>query len=105
MSATTARRGMTAATARTVEATIIGLCIVSLALIFQPFSKWLSGLGMALVVVGGLAFNLVPLCQPGRPGHDLVRAAIIVVLIFVVVAALAIGSAYLYGEYLRVSRG
>ncbi|HMR32204.1 MAG TPA: hypothetical protein PKA13_15910 [Geminicoccaceae bacterium] len=96
---------MSASTARTVEATIIGLCIVSLVLIFQPFSKWLSGLGMGLVVLGGLAFNLVPLCQPGRPTHDLVRAATIVVIVFVVVAALAIGSAYLYGEYLRMSRG
>ena len=105
MSASTARQGMTAATARAVEAAIIGLCILALVFIFQPFSKWLSGLGMALVVVGGLAFNLVPLCQPGRPAHDLVRAVIIVVLVFVVVAALAIGSAYLYGEYLRISRG
>ncbi len=105
MSASTARQGMTAATARAVEAAIIGLCILALVFIFQPFSKWLSGLGMALVVFGGLAFNLVPLCQPGRPAHDLVRAAMIVVIIFVVVAALAIGSAYLYGEYLRISRG
>ncbi len=105
MSAGAARQGMSAATARGVEACIIGLCLASLVMVFQPFSKWLSGLGMALVVVGGLAFNLVPLCQPGRPAHDLLRAVMIVVLVFVVVAALAIGSAYLYGEYLRISRG
>lgn len=102
---TTARPGMSAGTARGVEACIIGLCIAALVMIFQPFSKWLSGLGMALVVLGGLSFNLVPLCQPGRPAHDLVRAAMIVVIVFAVVAALAIGSAYLYGEYLRISRG
>lgn len=99
------RRGMSAPTARTVEGCIIGLCIAALVMIFQPFSKGLSSLGMALVVLGGLAFNLVPLCQPGRPARDLWRAAMIVALIFVIVAALAIGSAYLYGEYLRASRG
>lgn len=98
-------RGMSAPTARIVEGCIIGLCIASLVMIFQPFSKGLSSLGMALVVLGGLAFNLVPLCQPGRPARDLWRAAMIVALIFIVVAALAIGSAHLYGEYLRASRG
>jgi hypothetical protein len=96
---------MSAATARAVETCIIGLCILALVLIFQPFSKWLSGLGMALVVLGGLAFNLVPLCQPGRPAHELLRAALVVVIVFAVTAGLAIGSAYLYGEYLRLSRG
>ena len=52
---------------------------------------------MGLVVFCGLAFNLVPLCEPGRPARDLARAAIIVVLVFVVVFLLAIGSAWLYG--------
>jgi len=98
-------RGMSAPTARAVEGCIIGLCIAALVMIFQPFSKWLSGLGMGLVVLGGLAFNLIPFCQPGRPARDLWRVAAIVAVIFVVVAALAIGSAYLYGEYLRISRG
>ena len=76
---------MSASTAKTVEARIIGLCIAALVLIFQPFSKLLSGFGMALVVLGGLAFNLVPLCEPGRPARSLVRAALIVVVVFVVV--------------------
>jgi hypothetical protein len=100
-----AGQGMSAATAKTVEACIIGLCIAALVMIFQPFSKGLSGFGMGLVVLGGLAFNLVPLCEPGRPARDLVRAALIVAVIFVIVASLAIGSALLYGEYLQVSRG
>ena len=97
-------RGMSARTARTVEAVIIWLCILSLVAIFQPFSKLLSGIGMALVVLGGLAFNLVPLCEPGRPSRDLWRAALVVVVVFVVVFVLATGSAWLYGEYLKATR-
>ena len=57
------------------------------------------------MVFCGLAFNLVPLCEPGRPARDLVRAAIIVALIFAVVFLLAIGSAWLYGVYLEALRG
>jgi hypothetical protein len=95
---------MSAATASRVEATIIGLCIATLAFIFQPFSKWLSGLGMGMVVFAGLAFNLVPLCQPGRPARDLLRAALIVALIFVAVFCLAVAAAWLYGEYLKATR-
>jgi hypothetical protein len=99
------RGGMSARTARTVENAIIGLCIAALVFVFQPFSKLLSGIGMGLVVLGGLAFNLVPLCEPGRPARSLVKAAIIVVVVFVVVLILALGSAPLYGEWLRAQRG
>ena len=74
------------------------LAIAALVMIFQPFSKWLSGLGMALVVLGGLAFNLVPLCQPGRPAHDLVRAAMIVLLIFAVGVLVDAGRRYVAGS-------
>ena len=77
------------------------LCIVSLAFVFQPFSVTLFGIGMASVVVGGLAFNLVPLCEPGKSFGSIIRAAVIVVVILVAVTGLAIGSAELYGIYLR----
>ncbi|HET6468724.1 MAG TPA: hypothetical protein VFG43_10140 [Geminicoccaceae bacterium] len=96
--------GMSAATAKRIERGIIALCAAALVFIFQPFSKDLSALGMGLVVLGGLAFNLVPLCEPGRPLRDLVRVALIVALIFVVVLCLAIGSAVLYGYYLAATR-
>lgn len=96
--------GMSAATARRIEATIIWLCIATLVLIFQPFSKWLSGLGMGLVIFAGLAFNLVPLCEPGRPARDILRGGVTVIVIFVIVLGLAIGSALLYGEYLKATR-
>jgi hypothetical protein len=95
------REVLTAQQARTVEWSIIGLCILALALIFQPFWLPLYSVGAGLVVLGGLAFNLVPLCRPGVPRRSLINAGIIVLVLLLVVAALAIGSAYLYGVYLR----
>ena len=100
----TKARGMSAATAGRIENSIILLCAASLIFIFQPFSKMLSGLGMALVVLGGLAFNLVPLCEPARPARDLVRASGVIVLVFCVILGLALLSAYLYGAYLTAQR-
>lgn len=97
-------KGMSARTAGRVEAAIITLCAASLVMIFQPFSKLASGIGMGLVVLGGLAFNLVPLCEPGRPARDLVRAALIVAVIFAVVLGVALLSAHLYGAYLETQR-
>ncbi len=96
-----AQGGMSRSQAAGIRNVIIGLCIVSLIFVFQPFSLTLFGIGMVAAVVGGLAFNLVPLCQPGRPLASVIRAAIIVVVILFVVIGLAIGSAELYGIYLR----
>ena len=93
--------GMTRQQARRVEYAIIGLCIVALALIFQPVSFTLFGIGAGLVVLGGLAFNLVPHCRPGVPARALVKLALIILLILVSVIALAIGSVELYAIYLR----
>lgn len=97
--------GMTAGQARTVEFAIIGLCLAALVMIFQPFSLRLYGIGAALAVVGGLAFNLVPLCRPGTPARALLRAAAIVLTILLIAALLGMGSAKLYGVWLEVSRG
>ena len=58
--------GMSPAAAQRLEWAFIGLGILALALIFQPFSLTLFGVGCALVVFAGLANNLLPLCQPGR---------------------------------------
>jgi hypothetical protein len=93
--------GMTARQARTVEWSIIGLCIIALAMIFQPFWLSLYSVGAGLVVLGGLSFNLVPLCRPGVPPRALIKVGLIVLILLLVVAAVAIGSAYLYGEYLK----
>lgn len=92
--------GMTAHQARRAEYSIIGLCLVALVMIFQPFSAALFSLGAGLVVLGGLAFNLVPFCRPGVPVVSLAKAALTVLAVLAVVVVLAIGSAYLYAIYL-----
>lgn len=96
--------GMSAATARTIEYAIIALCLLSLIMIFQPFSLTLYGIGAGLVVLGGLAFNLIPHARPGVPLRWLVTVALIVLAILVAAFLLAVGTSYLYAWYLEASR-
>ena len=88
-------------TARQIEYGIIGFCLLSMALIFQPFIKIGFTIGCIMVVIGGLAFNLVPFCEAGKPVRALLKGAVIVLIVFAVTVVLALGSAYLYGVYLR----
>jgi hypothetical protein len=90
-------RGMSPRAARQAEYAIIALGVLALALIFQPFSLELFGFGCALVVVAGLINNLLPLCQPGTRPRTLLRAAILIALIFCVVLLVSLTAAYLYG--------
>ena len=94
------RSGMTRRQAHTVEYAIIGLCVLALALIFQPFWLWGYTIGAGLVVLGGLAFNLVPHCRPGTPFRRLVRIGLTVLAILLAVILLAIGATELYALYL-----
>jgi hypothetical protein len=96
--------GMSAATATRLEYSIISLGVLALALIFQPFSLTLFGVGCGLVVLAGLANNLLPLCEPGRPLGSIARIGAVVLAIFFAVALVAIGAAYLYGLYLAANR-
>ena len=96
---------MTANQARMVEFGIIGLCVMALLLIFQPFALPLYSIGAGLVVLGGLAFNLIPFCREGVPGRKLVKVALIVLAILAVAFALGIGTGYLYVWYLEFQRG
>lgn len=91
--------GMSALAAQRLEWAVIGLGFVALALIFQPFSLALFGIGCALVVFAGLANNLLPLCQPGTTYRSLVIAALIVALAFFVVMLISIAAAHLYGVF------
>ena len=91
---------MSARLARRIELVIVAGSALALALVFQPFSLDLYSVGAGLVVLAGLAFNLVPLCTPGRPLRSLIKAALIILAIFVVVLAIALGSAMLYSVYL-----
>jgi hypothetical protein len=99
------RTGMTARQAAALEWSIIGLCVGALVLIFQPFSLTLFGVGAGLVVLGGLSFNLVPLCRPGTPARKVAMVGLIVLAVLVVVVSLAIGAALLYGEHLEAQQG
>jgi hypothetical protein len=97
-----AQAGMTVNQAKTVEYAIIFVSVLSLVLLFQPFSLELYSIGAGLVVLAGLVFNLVPLCTPGRSFRALLHAALIIAVIFVVVTLVALGSALLYSWYLTV---
>ncbi len=97
-------QGMSATTARFIESAIIGLCLLALVLIFQPFSLTLYGVGAGLVVLGGLLFNLIPHCRPGVPLRWLLTVVLIVVALLILVFLLSIGSTYLYALYLEASR-
>jgi hypothetical protein len=79
------------------EFAIIGLGVVALVMIFQPFSLLLFGIGCGLVVLAGLANNLLPLAQPGVRARSVVFAALVVALIFCCVLLLSIAAAHLYG--------
>lgn len=101
MSETSTNSGMSERTAKIIERSILALCGFSLIAIFQPISQILFGIGAGLVVLAGLAFNLVPLCQPNRSLWKLMKGALIVLVVFLLVTALAVGSAELYGIYLK----
>ena len=91
---------MTATQAKFIERAIICLCVLSILAIFQPFSVTLFSIGCVTVVVGALAFNLVPLCREGVPVRALIKVILIVIVILGVAAVLGIGTAFLYVEYL-----
>lgn len=95
---------MTASQARMVEYGIIGLCVLALVMIFQPFALPLYSVGAGLVVLGGLAFNLIPFCREGVPGRKLLKVALIVLVILGLAILLGIGTGYLYVWYLELKR-
>ena len=96
--------GLTKRQAKLVERLIVGFSILSLVFLFQPFSMTLYSIGCIAVVVGGLSFNLVPLCVEGVKVSQLIKIGLIIFTILIVVAIIAIGSGHLYGIYLESSR-
>ena len=87
--------GMSGKTALRLEMSIIGLGILALVLIFQPFSITVFAIGSGLVVLAGLVNNLLPLAQPGVPARSVVIAALVVAMIFCIVLLVAITAAHL----------
>ncbi|MEM8630632.1 MAG: hypothetical protein AAGF74_05300 [Pseudomonadota bacterium] len=95
---------MTAFQAKLIERFIIGLCVLSILAIFQPFSLTLFSIGCVTVVIGALAFNLVPLCREGVPVKSLIKVSGIILLILFIAASLGVGTAFLYVAYLESLR-
>jgi cytochrome c biogenesis factor len=91
--------GMSAATAQKLEYAIIGIGVLALLMIFQPFSIALFTVGSVLVVLAGLINNLLPLAQPGVPKRAVVKAAMIIAMIFCITLLVAIFAADLYGVF------
>lgn len=91
--------GMTPAAARKVEFTVIGLGVLALLMIFQPFNIALFTVGCILVVLAGLLNNLLPLAQPGVPRRAVVKVAMIIATTFCIVLLVAIFAAHLYGVF------
>ncbi len=94
-----AGEGMSRDGALRFEFFIIGLGILALLMIFQPFSITLFTLGSIVVVLAGLINNLLPLAQPGVPVRSVVTVAMVVAMIFCIVLLVAIFSASLYGIF------
>ena len=99
-----AEGGMKVGQARAVTRAVILLCGAALVMIFQPNIEVLYTVGAGLVVLGGLAFNMVPMATPGRRFGGVVKAAVIVLVVLVIVILLALGSAELYSLYLESQR-
>ncbi len=91
--------GMTNRQALRLEYFIIGLGILALVMIFQPFSLALFTIGSIVVVFAGLINNLLPLAQPGVPARSVITVAMVVAMVFCIVLLLAIFSASLYGTF------
>lgn len=96
---------MTASQAKLVEYSIIGLCVIALLMIFQPFALSFYSIGAGLVVLGGLLFNLIPFCRQGVPPSKLGKVTLIVFAVLAIAVLLGIGTAYLYVWYLGLSKG
>lgn len=88
---------MSPAAAFRIEAAIIGLGIVALVMIFQPFSLLIFSIGCGLVVLAALANNLLPFAQAGKPLRKVIFAGLIVALVFCTALVVSIAAAYLYG--------
>ena len=92
-------QGMSPKSALRLEYSIIGLGIVALLMIFQPFSIGLFTVGAIVVVFAGLINNLLPMAQPGVQARSVVTVAMVVAMIFCIVLLLSIAVAYLYGAF------
>lgn len=92
---------LTAKSARTWRGFLLTMSIGSLIMVFQPFSLVVFAVGCALAFVSALAFNLMPFLNSGTQARDIGKVALIIVIAFGVMFALAILAAYGYVLYLQ----
>ncbi len=95
---------MTALQAKWFERLIIAVCVLSIVAIFQPFSITLFSIGCVTVVIGALAFNLVPIAREGTEWRFIGKVSLIILVILGVAAGLGVGTAFLYVDYLASIR-
>lgn len=92
-------KGMSSKSAFRLEMFIIGLGLLALVLIFQPFSITVFAVGSGLVVLAGLVNNLLPLARTGVPFKTVIKVGFVVAMIFCIVLIVSIGAAHLYGVF------
>jgi len=88
---------MTARQARRIEFGVIGLGVLALIMIFQPFSLVVFSVGCGLVVLAALVNNVLPFAQPGLPLRGVLFAGAVVALVFCLALLISIAAAALYG--------
>ncbi len=91
--------GMSPGSALAMEVFIIGLGLVALLCIFQPFSLTVFAIGSGLVVLAGLLNNLLPMAQPGVPFRSVITVGLVVAMIFCIVLLVSITAAHFYGVF------
>lgn len=92
-------QGMGRTSALRLEYAIIGLGLLALVMIFQPFSITIFTVGAILVVLAGLINNLLPLAQPNVQWRSVITVAMVVAMVFCIVLLLSIVAAHLYGAF------
>ena len=93
---------LTAKSARHWRGVILALSIGSLFMVFQPFSMPVFAIGCGLAFISALAFNLMPFLQAGGEVRRIRKAALIILIAFGLMFALAILATYGYVLYLQV---
>lgn len=92
---------LTARSAKLWRGIVLAMSIGSLVMVFQPFSMMVFALGCGLAFVSALVFNLMPFLQAGGEVRQVGRAAVIIIIAFFVMFALAILATYGYILYLQ----
>ena len=95
--------GLSAQSAKIFRGGVLTLSIGSLVMVFQPFSITIFAVGCVLAFVAALVFNLMPFLQAGISPRQIANAALIILVAFGVIFALAILATYGYVLYLQAN--